>query len=93
MHVTPFNCRPKPKICRLKPVICRPAQEHSRHEPVMDCRPEPPCVVTDIPKRGTDKIFNLVGFMLHLTRVFAWCIWHYVGFYAYLWPTFVCKLL
>ena len=52
MHVTPFNCRPKPKICRLKPVICRPAQEHSRHEPVMDCRPEPPCVVTDIPKRA-----------------------------------------
>ena len=52
LHVTPFNCRPKPKICRLKPVICRPAQEHSRHEPVMDCRPEPPCVVTDIPKRA-----------------------------------------
>ena len=51
LYVTPFHCRPKPKICRLKPVICRPAQEHSRHEPVMDCRPEPPCVVTDIPKR------------------------------------------
>ena len=34
-----------------KPVICRPAQENSRHEPVMDCRPEPACVVTDIPKR------------------------------------------
>ena len=31
--------------------MCRPAQEHSRHEPVMECRPEPPCVVTDIPKR------------------------------------------
>ena len=54
MHVTPFNCRPKPKICRLKPVICRPAQERSRHEPVMDCRPEPPCVVTDTPKREYD---------------------------------------
>ena len=53
MYVTPFNCRPKPKICRLKPVICRPAQEHSRHGPVMDCSPEPPCVVTDIPKRET----------------------------------------
>ena len=51
MYVTPFNCRPKPKICRLKPVMCRPAQEHSRHQPVMDCRPEPLCVVTDIPKR------------------------------------------
>ena len=51
LHVTPLNWRLKPKICRLNPVICRPAQEHSRHEPVMDCRPEPPCVVTDIPKR------------------------------------------
>ena len=51
MYVTPFNCRPTPKICRLEPFICRPAQEHSRHEPVTDCRPEPPCVVTDIPKR------------------------------------------
>ena len=51
MYVTHFNCGPKPKICRLKPVICRPAQEHSRHKPVMDCRQEPPCVVTDIPKR------------------------------------------
>ena len=51
LYVTTFHCRPKPDICRLKPVNCRPAQEHSRHEPVTDCRPEPPCVVTDIPKR------------------------------------------
>ena len=57
MYVTPSHRRPKPEICRpkpasccLKPVTCRPAQEHSRHEPVMDCRPEPPCVVTDTPK-------------------------------------------
>ena len=53
MYVTLFHYRPKPDICRLKPVTCRPAQEHSRHEPVTDCRPEPPCVVTDIPKRGS----------------------------------------
>ena len=51
LYVTPFNCRPKPKICHLKPVICRPAQEHSHHESAMYCRAEPPCVVTDIPKR------------------------------------------
>ena len=51
MYVTPFHCRPKPEICRLKHVTCRPEQEHSRHAPVMDCRLEPPCVVTDIPKR------------------------------------------
>ena len=51
LYVTPLQCRPKPEICRLKPITCRPAQEHSRHEPVIDCRPEPPCVVTDIPKR------------------------------------------
>ena len=49
--VAPFNCRPKPKICHLKPVTCRPAQVSSRHRPVTNCRPEPPCVVTDIPKR------------------------------------------
>ena len=51
MYVTPFHCRPKPKSCQLKPVTCRPAQEHCRQEPVTDCRPEPPCAVTDIPKR------------------------------------------
>ena len=51
LYVTPLQCRPKPEICRLKPVTCRPAQEHSHHELVTDCRPEPPCVVTDIPKR------------------------------------------
>ena len=28
------------------------AVQHSRHEPETDCRPEPPCVVTDIPKRA-----------------------------------------
>ena len=44
----------KPEIYRLKPVICRPAQEHSRHEPLTNCRPEPTCVVTDIPKRDID---------------------------------------
>ena len=53
MYVSLLQCRPKTEICRLKPVTCRPAQEHSRHEPVTDCRPKPPCVVTDIPKRGT----------------------------------------
>ena len=51
LYVTPFHCSPKPEICRPKPVPCRPAQEHSRHEPVTDCRPEPPCAVTEIPKR------------------------------------------
>ena len=59
LYVTAFNCRPKPKICRLKPVICRPAQEHSRHEPVMECRPEQPCVVTDIPKRDHTHLLFL----------------------------------
>ena len=56
--VTPFHCRPKPYICHLKPVTCRPAQVSSRHGPVTNCRPEPPCVVTDIPKRdiGTASI-------------------------------------
>ena len=55
LYVTPFHCRSKPEICRIKPVTCRPAQEHSRHKPVTDCRPrtscrpEPHCVVTDIP--------------------------------------------
>ena len=49
--VAPFHCRPKPLICHLKPVTCRPAQVSSRHGPVTNCRPEPPCVVTDIPKR------------------------------------------
>ena len=49
--VAPLHCRPKPKICHLKPVTCRPAQVSSRHVPVTNCRPEPPCVVTDIPKR------------------------------------------
>ena len=39
----------KPEIYRLKPVTCRPAQEHSRHEPLTNCRQEPTCVVTDIP--------------------------------------------
>ena len=68
MHVTPFNCRPKPKICRLKPVICRPAQEHSRHEPVMDCRPEPPCVVTDIPKREEGKYQKSIQLVPHLAQ-------------------------
>ena len=47
--------RPKPEICRLKPVTCRPAQQHSCHEPVTDCRPETPCVVTGIPKRKNVK--------------------------------------
>ena len=51
LYDSPLHCRLKPEICRLKPVTCRPAQEHSRHELVTDCRPEPPCVVTDIPKR------------------------------------------
>ena len=51
LYVTPFHCRTKPQICRLKPVTYRPAQEHSRHEPVTDCRSEPSCVLTDIPKR------------------------------------------
>ena len=32
--------------------ICRPAQVSSRHGPVTDCRPEPNCIVTDIPKRA-----------------------------------------
>ena len=52
MCVAPFHCRPKPQICHLKPVTCRPAQVSSRHGPVTNCRPEPPCVVTDIPKRA-----------------------------------------
>ena len=52
LYVSPLQCRLKPEICRLKPVTCRPAKEHSRHELVTDCRPEPPCVVTDIPKRA-----------------------------------------
>ena len=51
--LSPFHCLPKPEVCRLKPVTCRPAQEHSRHEPEMDCRHEPHCVVTDIPKRDS----------------------------------------
>ena len=51
LYVTPFHCHPNPKSVVLsKPVTCRPAQEHSRREPVTDCRPEPPCVVTDFPK-------------------------------------------
>ena len=53
MCVAPFPCRPKPQICHLKPVTCRPAQVSSRHGPVTNCRPEPPCVVTDIPKRDS----------------------------------------
>ena len=52
LYVTPFHCHPKPEMCRLKPVTCRPAQEHSHHKPVRDCRPEPPCAVTDLPKRA-----------------------------------------
>ena len=36
--------------CRPKPVNCRPAHVHSRPGPVTYCRPEPLCVVTDIPK-------------------------------------------
>ena len=56
LYVTPLQCRPKPEICRLRSVTCRPAQEHSRHEIVTDCRPEPPCVVTDIPKRAIVSI-------------------------------------
>ena len=51
MCVAPFHCRPKPEICHLKPVTCRLAQVSSRHGPVTNCCPEPPCVVTDIPKR------------------------------------------
>ena len=27
--------------------------------PVTNCRPEPPCVVTDIPKRGCEGVRNL----------------------------------
>ena len=52
MCVSPLHCRPKPQICHLKPVTCRPAQVSSRHGPVTNCRPEPHCVVTDIPKRA-----------------------------------------
>ena len=59
LYVSPLQCRLKPEICRLKPVTCRTAQEHSRHELVTDCRPEPPCVVTDIPKRAYDFNLNL----------------------------------
>ena len=33
--------------------------KHSRHEPAMDCRSEPPCVVTDIPKRDIHKQLRL----------------------------------
>ena len=55
MYNNTFHCRLKPEIYRLKPVTCRPAQEDSRHEPVTDCRPEPPCVVTDIPKRAKES--------------------------------------
>ena len=43
-----------------KTCYCRPAQEHSRHQPVMDCRPEPPCVVTDIPKRDKYPGFSVI---------------------------------
>ena len=80
MYVTPFNCRPKPQICRLKPVICRPAQEHSRHEPVMDCRPEPPCVVTDIPKRESyDKALHNLADIFCLKNCGVKSQW-YMGF-------------
>ena len=70
LYVTPFNCRPKPKICRLKPVICRPAQEHSGHQPVMDCRPETPCVVTDIPKRD-NILSNFLCFIFYFAHLGA----------------------
>ena len=61
MYVTPFHCRPKPKICR-------PAQEHSRHELVTDCRPEPPCVVTDIPKRARVRSSEMFSTKIYLSR-------------------------
>ena len=57
----PFHCRPKPKICHLKPVTCCPAQVSSRHVPVTNCRPEPACIVTDIPKRDIAAYHLAVG--------------------------------
>ena len=42
-----------PKTCYLS------TSTSSRHVPVMNCRPEPPCVVTDIPKRVNVAIIPL----------------------------------
>ena len=74
MCVAPFHYRPKPYICHLKPVTCRPALVSSRHRPVKNCRLEPPCVVTDTPKR-------LTGFQKNTTNfLFLWAKKHFYFF-------------